>query len=102
MCTNAMTYNQSETVYYRAAKRLMHGGLKILTREKIKSLASSLPYLAEITSAELGFELHTPEEVIYFNYIETLALNLLPTLQTLGMVFPQTLLPELASPLSYP
>jgi bromodomain-containing protein 7 len=66
MCTNAMTYNQSETVYYRAAKRLMHGGLKILTREKIKSLASSLPYLAEITSTELGFELHTPEEVIYF------------------------------------
>lgn len=72
MCHNAMTYNQQETVYYRAAKRLLHGGLKILTREKIKSLAPSLPYLAECTTTELGFELHTPEEVIYYIKIRNL------------------------------
>ncbi|XP_059489353.1 bromodomain-containing protein 7 [Neocloeon triangulifer] len=63
MCTNAMTYNQQETVYYRAAKRLLHGGMKILTRDKLKAMAPTLPSLYECTVAELGFEMHTPEEL---------------------------------------
>ncbi|XP_065332876.1 bromodomain-containing protein 7 isoform X2 [Cloeon dipterum] len=67
MCSNAMTYNQQETVYYRAAKRLLHGGLKILTKDKLKLLAPSLPCLFDCTPAELGFELHTPEELQKIN-----------------------------------
>lgn len=63
MCQNAMVYNQAETVYYRAAKRLLHGGLKVFPRDKLRQLLPGLPCLGELSTAELGFELHSPEEV---------------------------------------
>lgn len=34
MCTNAMTYNKPETIYYKAAKKLLHSGMKILSQVK--------------------------------------------------------------------
>lgn len=64
MCQNAMVYNQQETIYYRTAKRLLHGGLKVCSRDKLRALLPSMPFLSEISSTELGFELQSPEEVI--------------------------------------
>ena len=32
MCSNAMTYNSPETVYYQTAKRLLNLGLKMIQK----------------------------------------------------------------------
>ncbi|XP_034942523.1 bromodomain-containing protein 7 isoform X2 [Chelonus insularis] len=57
MCDNAMIYNHSDTIYYKAAKKLLHVGLKMVTPEKIRQLRSVLTYIHDITKDELGFEL---------------------------------------------
>ncbi|KAF4520325.1 hypothetical protein B566_EDAN004385 [Ephemera danica] len=79
MCQNAMVYNQQETIYYRAAKRLQHGGLKICSRDKLRPLIPTMPYLSELTVAELGFELHSPEELQKINEAAALATPALTT-----------------------
>ena len=30
MCTNAMAYNRSDTIYFKAGKRLLHMGTKVM------------------------------------------------------------------------
>lgn len=57
MCENAMTYNHSDTIYYKAAKKLLHVGLKMVTPEKLRQLRPVLTYMNDITKEELGFEL---------------------------------------------
>lgn len=59
MCENAMTYNQPETIYYKAAKRLLHAGLKLTGPEKLKTLLSALPpRMANIPPSQLGFDIN--------------------------------------------
>jgi len=58
MCDNAMTYNQPETIYYKAAKRLLHAGLKLTGAEKLKTLLSALPGMANIPQSQLGFDIN--------------------------------------------
>lgn len=57
MCNNAMTYNHQDTIYYKAAKRLLHHGTRILAPDKIKPLRSVLPFMPEVTSEQVGFDL---------------------------------------------
>ncbi|XP_008550273.1 bromodomain-containing protein 7 isoform X1 [Microplitis demolitor] len=57
MCDNAMIYNHPETIYYKAAKKLLHVGLKMVTPEKLRQLRPVLTYMHDITRDELGFEL---------------------------------------------
>lgn len=57
MCNNAMTYNHQDTIYYKAARKLLHHGIKILSPEKIKSLNAVLPFMSEVTSEQVGFDL---------------------------------------------
>ncbi|XP_044010764.1 bromodomain-containing protein 7 isoform X2 [Aphidius gifuensis] len=57
MCDNAMTYNHQETIYYKAAKKLLHVGLKMVTADKLRQLRSVLTYMRDISCDELGFEL---------------------------------------------
>lgn len=57
MCDNAMTYNHPDTIYYKAAKKLLHVGLKMVTPDKLRQLRPVLVYMHEITKDELGFEL---------------------------------------------
>ena len=57
MCDNAMTYNHPDTIYYKAAKKLLHVGMKMVTPEKLKPLRSVLTYMQDLTTEELGFEL---------------------------------------------
>ena len=56
MCNNAMTYNQPDTVYYKAAKRLLHAGLRNLTPEKVRPFVPTISNFGELTSSHLGFE----------------------------------------------
>lgn len=65
MCRNAMVYNRPDTVYYKAAKKLLHAALKIITRDKLRSTPQLLPLLSELSSEQLGFDLDssaTPSE----------------------------------------
>ncbi len=32
MCENAMIYNKPETIYHKAARKLLHSGMKILSQ----------------------------------------------------------------------
>nr|SVE83598.1 EOG090X04G3 [Daphnia pulex] len=56
MCNNAMTYNQPDTVYYKAAKRLLHTGLRTLTAEKVRPYVPTISNYGELTVTHLGFE----------------------------------------------
>lgn len=53
MCDNAMKYNHVDTVYYKASKKLLQAGQKILQSDKLGWLLQIAP---ELTEAELGFE----------------------------------------------
>ncbi|CAG0884673.1 unnamed protein product [Cyprideis torosa] len=59
VCRNAMLYNTADTIYYKAARKLLNAGHKILSREKILELKSE-PEVKEImmklTSEDVGFE----------------------------------------------
>lgn len=57
MCNNAMKYNKPGTVYHKAAKRLLHTGLKQLTPQKLRPLGAMLTYMYEIPIKELGFDI---------------------------------------------
>lgn len=57
MCDNAMTYNHPDTIYYKAAKKLLHVGLKMVLPEKLRQLRPVLTYMHDISKEELGFEL---------------------------------------------
>lgn len=47
MCDNAMVYNRPETVYYKAAKKLLHTGFKMMSKvsEIIESDCNFLSFL---------------------------------------------------------
>ncbi|XP_013175897.1 PREDICTED: bromodomain-containing protein 7 isoform X2 [Papilio xuthus] len=57
MCNNAMKYNKPGTVYHKAARRLLHAGLKQLTPHKLRPLGDILTYMYEIPIRELGFDI---------------------------------------------
>ncbi|KAJ8407840.1 hypothetical protein AAFF_G00268840 [Aldrovandia affinis] len=48
MCENAMIYNKPETIYYKAAKKLLHSGMKILSPERLQSLKQSIEFMADL------------------------------------------------------
>ncbi|KAJ8249015.1 hypothetical protein GJAV_G00230270 [Gymnothorax javanicus] len=48
MCENAMIYNKPETIYYKAAKKLLHSGMKILSPERLQSLRQSIEFMADV------------------------------------------------------
>ncbi|XP_013102389.2 bromodomain-containing protein 7 [Stomoxys calcitrans] len=58
MCENAIRYNHVDTVYHKAAKRLLQVGMKHLSPENLmRSLKPTSGYLRDLTAKELGFEL---------------------------------------------
>ncbi|XP_005727683.1 bromodomain-containing protein 7 [Pundamilia nyererei] len=46
MCENAMIYNKPETIYHKAARKLLHSGMKILSQERLDSLKQSIDFMA--------------------------------------------------------
>ncbi|KAL7741452.1 hypothetical protein ACLKA6_000777 [Drosophila palustris] len=62
ICENAMRYNRVDTVYHKAAKRLLQIGMKQLQPENlIRTLKPLSGYIRELTAKELGFELSSNE-----------------------------------------
>lgn len=58
MCDNAIKYNHVETVYHRAAKRLLHIGMKMLQPETLmRTLRPLRAYMEELSMLELGFDM---------------------------------------------
>ncbi|KAM4614354.1 bromodomain-containing protein 7 isoform 2-T2 [Discoglossus pictus] len=48
ICHNAMIYNKPGTVYYKAAKKLLNSGMKILSQERMQSLKQSIDFMADL------------------------------------------------------
>ncbi|XP_024150708.1 bromodomain-containing protein 7 [Oryzias melastigma] len=46
MCENAMIYNKPETIYHKAARKLLHSGMKILSQERLESLKQSIAFMS--------------------------------------------------------
>uniref|UniRef100_M4API6 Bromodomain containing 7 n=1 Tax=Xiphophorus maculatus TaxID=8083 RepID=M4API6_XIPMA len=46
MCENAMIYNKPETIYHKAARKLLHSGMKILSQERLDSLKQSIDFMS--------------------------------------------------------
>uniref|UniRef100_A0A1A7WQE0 Bromodomain containing 7 n=2 Tax=Iconisemion striatum TaxID=60296 RepID=A0A1A7WQE0_9TELE len=46
MCENAMIYNKPETIYHKAARKLLHSGMKILSPERLDSLKKSIDFMS--------------------------------------------------------
>lgn len=58
MCENAIRYNHVETVYHKAAKRLLHVGARLLLPDHLlRALRPLMAYMRELSPKELGFEL---------------------------------------------
>lgn len=57
ICLNAIQYNQEDTVYHIAAKKLLHVGLKMLKPGNLVRLKPLQIYFQELTPTELGFDL---------------------------------------------
>ncbi|RXM34615.1 Bromodomain-containing protein 7 [Acipenser ruthenus] len=51
MCENAMTYNKPQTIYFKAAKKLLHSGTKILSQDRLQSLKQSIEFMADLENA---------------------------------------------------
>jgi hypothetical protein len=61
MCSNACIYNLPETVYYKLAKKLLYQGQRVMSQEKILALKSTMPFVKQISEAELGFDIMTED-----------------------------------------
>ncbi|KAG8437746.1 hypothetical protein GDO86_008451 [Hymenochirus boettgeri] len=52
ICQNAMIYNKPGTIYYKAAKKLLNSGMKILSQERIHSLKQSIDFMADLHNGD--------------------------------------------------
>ncbi|XP_034041941.1 bromodomain-containing protein 7 isoform X2 [Thalassophryne amazonica] len=58
MCENAMIYNKPETIYHKAARKMLHSGMKILSKERLESLKQSIDFMSGLDpSAKKSFKL---------------------------------------------
>eukprot|EP00069_Balaena_mysticetus_P006507 bmy_05108T0 len=68
MCDNAMTYNRPDTVYYKLAKKILHAGFKMMSKERLLALRRSMSFMQDMDfsqqAALLGNEDTAVEEPV--------------------------------------
>ncbi|XP_045422460.1 bromodomain-containing protein 9 isoform X2 [Lemur catta] len=68
MCDNAMTYNRPDTVYYKLAKKILHAGFKMMSKERLLALKRSMSFMQDMDfsqqAALLGNEDPAVEEPV--------------------------------------
>ncbi|XP_045856909.1 bromodomain-containing protein 9 isoform X1 [Meles meles] len=68
MCDNAMTYNRPDTVYYKSAKKILHAGFKMMSKERLLALKRSMSFMQDMDfsqqAALLGSEDTAVEEPV--------------------------------------
>ncbi|XP_038626311.1 bromodomain-containing protein 9 isoform X1 [Tachyglossus aculeatus] len=68
MCDNAMTYNRPDTVYYKLAKKILHTGFKMMSKERLLALKRSVSFMQDMDfsqqAALLGNEDPAVEEPV--------------------------------------
>ncbi|XP_044090242.1 bromodomain-containing protein 9 isoform X1 [Neovison vison] len=68
MCDNAMTYNRPDTVYYKLAKKILHAGFKMMSKERLLALRRSMSFMQDVDfsqqAALLGSEDTAVEEPV--------------------------------------
>ncbi|XP_021114237.1 bromodomain-containing protein 9 isoform X8 [Heterocephalus glaber] len=68
MCDNAMTYNRPDTVYYKLAKKILHAGFKMMSKERLLALKRSMSFMQDMDfsqqAALLGSEDMAVEEPV--------------------------------------
>ncbi|XP_023607659.1 bromodomain-containing protein 9 isoform X6 [Myotis lucifugus] len=68
MCDNAMTYNRPDTVYYKLAKKILHAGFKMMSKERLLALKRSMSFMQDMDfsqqAALLGNEDTAVEEPV--------------------------------------
>uniref|UniRef100_UPI00358E8406 bromodomain-containing protein 9-like n=1 Tax=Myxine glutinosa TaxID=7769 RepID=UPI00358E8406 len=52
MCDNAMTYNRPETIYYKAAKKLLNMGIRLMSKEKLLLLRRTMVFMQAMDEAQ--------------------------------------------------
>ncbi|XP_061771773.1 bromodomain-containing protein 9 isoform X1 [Nerophis ophidion] len=48
MCDNATVYNRPETVYYKSAKKLLHTGFKMMSKDRLLALKRSMSFMQDM------------------------------------------------------
>ena len=64
MCDNAMKYNRPDTIYWRAAKKLLAIGTKLMNKDKLISFRRSLECFSHLTERELGFRIDSSSHLV--------------------------------------
>ncbi|XP_077982682.1 bromodomain-containing protein 7-like [Glandiceps talaboti] len=64
MCQNAMTYNREDTVYYKAAKKLLNYGFKVMSKERLNPLKRAAGFDEEDLELTFKVKKHKKEEIV--------------------------------------
>ncbi|XP_077419036.1 bromodomain-containing protein 7 isoform X3 [Vanacampus margaritifer] len=65
MCENAMVYNKPETIYHKAARKLLHSGMKILSKERLESLKQSIEFMSGLDPSDKAAGKCLPQGLAY-------------------------------------
>ncbi|KAM7231422.1 hypothetical protein CapIbe_017867 [Capra ibex] len=94
MCDNAMTYNRPDTVYYKLAKKILHAGFKMMSKERLLALKRSMSFMQDMDfsqqAALLGNEDTAAEEPapeVVPVHIETAKKSKRPSREVISCVF---------------
>ena len=47
-----MIYNKPETIYYKAAKKPLHSGMKVLSQERLQTLKQGTDFISDLQKSQ--------------------------------------------------